>query len=106
MELKRKQDVVNLKKSINQKKRYDENQLIELEFKLVRTEYDPVFVEKCKTESSDIVSMMERRNKRRTNNKINAGLNVVEVAENNKTAMNRPKRITYIEPMPIGHLRQ
>lgn len=77
MELKRRQDVVNLKKNVNQKKKYDENQLMELEFKLVRTEYDPVFVEKCKTESSDIVSIGDRRGKKKVNNNMRAGFNAV-----------------------------
>ncbi len=97
---------MNFKKSTIQKKKYDENQLMELEFKLVKTGNDPVFVEKCKTESSDIVSIIDRRNKKKANNNINAGFNAVEVADKNKTVMNRPKRVTYIEPNLLAHLRQ
>ncbi len=69
--------MVNLKRNINDKKKYDENQLLELEYKLVRTENDPVFVQKCKTESSEIFCSVDRRNKKRINNKITSGFNAV-----------------------------
>ena len=43
----------------------------------MKNEYDPVFIEKCKTESSDIISRGEKKNKKKINSKITGGYNAV-----------------------------